>query len=157
MLKTDTEFGVSESDRSLRIRMLALGKYFGSHQTDEHRKIHESDCEDHVNWSSAANRHQHHGQNKDRERLNDVEKTKRRLRYPSHRSPICSLEITKDNAQRRADRKRERGGNDGNKYVGTRSCNEPGQDIDAILVRPKRMCGIRRPQPLQRISKRRRI
>src|SRR5882757_2183913 len=157
MLKTDAEFGVAESHRSLGIKMRAQGKYFRSHQTEEHRKIHESDCQNHVNRSGAANRHQHHSQNEDRERLNDVEKPQRPLRYPSHRSPICSLEITSDNAKRRADRNREGGGNDGNEHVSARSCDEPGQHIDAVLVCPERMRAIRRHQTLQRISKRRRV
>src|SRR5712671_5563221 len=117
MLKTDAEFGVAESHRSLGIRLLAQGKYFRSHQTEKHRKIHESDCENHVNRPSAANRHQYHGQNEDRERLNDVEKTQHPLRYPSHRTPIRSLEIPSDNAKRRADRNREGGGNDSDEYV----------------------------------------
>src|SRR6202795_4194876 len=157
MLKTDAEFGVADSHRRLGIKMLAQGKYFRSHQTEDHRKIHESDCENHVNRFGAANRHQHHSQNEDRERLNDVEKTQCPLRYPSHRSPICSLEIASDNAKRRADRNREGGGNDGNEYVGARSRDESGQDIDAVLVCPERMRAIRRHQPLQRISKRRRV
>src|ERR1700682_3400383 len=116
MLETDAEFGVAESHRSLGIKMLAQGKYLRSHQTEEHRKIHESDRENYVNRSGAANCHQHHSQNEDRERLNDVEETQCPLRYPSHRSPICSLEITCDNAKRRADRNRKGGGNDGNEY-----------------------------------------
>src|SRR5437879_4635813 len=157
MLKSDAEFGVAESHRSLGIKMLAQGKYFRSHQTEEHRKIHESDRENHVNRSGAANGHQHHSQNEDRERLNDVEKTKCPLRYPSHRSPICSLEITSNNAKRRAYRNREGGGDDGNEYVSARSCDEPGQDIDAVLVCPERMRAIWRHQTLQRISKRRRV
>src|SRR5882757_5848851 len=157
MLETDAEFRVAESHRSLGIKMLAQGKYFRSHQTEEHRKIHESDRENDVNRSGAANGHQHHGQNEDRERLNDVEKTQYPLRYPSHRSPICSLEITSDNAERRADRNRERGGYDGNEYVSARSCDKSRQDIDAVLVCAEGMRAIRRHQPLQRISERRRI
>src|SRR5882757_10219779 len=121
MLKTNAEFGVAEGHRSLGIKMLSLGKYFRSHQTEEHRKIHESDCENHVNRSGAANCHQHHSQNEDRERLNDVEKTQCPLRYPSHRSPICSLEITSDNPKRHADCNGEGGGNDGDEYVSARS------------------------------------
>src|ERR1700748_1453508 len=99
MLEPDAEFGVAEGHRSFGIRALAQGKYFRSHQTEEHRKIHESDRENHVDRSGAANSHQHHSQNEDRERLNDVEKTQCRLRYPSHRSSICSLEITSNNAK----------------------------------------------------------
>src|SRR6202007_2037342 len=103
MLETDAELGVAESHRSLGIKMLAQEKYFRSHQTEEHRKIHEGDCENHVSRPGAANRHQHHSQNEDRKRLNDVEKTQCPLRYPSHRLPIRSLEITSDNAKRCAD------------------------------------------------------
>src|SRR5258708_14378376 len=107
MLKTNAQFGVAESHRSLGINMLALGKYFRSHQAEEHRKIHESHRENHVDRSRAANSHQHHSQYEDRERLNDVEKTQCPLPYPSHPSPIGSLEITTDHAKRSADRNRE--------------------------------------------------
>src|ERR1700740_3302085 len=102
MLKTDAKFGVAERQRCLGIRMLAQGKYFRSHQTEKYRKVDKSDCENHVNRSGA-----------------------------SHRSPICSLEITGDNTKRCADRKRESGSNNGDKHVSARSCDEPRQDIDA--------------------------
>jgi len=118
MLETDAEFRVAESHRSLGIKMLAQGKYFRSHQTEEHRKIlRKPTAKTTLTGPVPANSHQHHRQNEDRKRLNDVEKTQCSLRYPSHRSPICSLEITSDNAKRRADRNREGGGNDRNEYV----------------------------------------
>src|SRR5215831_18343273 len=157
MFKPYAHFGVAERQGGLGIKTFPQRKNFGSYQPKKHRKIYESDCEDHINRPCAANRHQHHGKNEDRERLDDIEETQHPLRYPPHPASIGSLKVAGNDAQRRTNSNRERGGNDSDKDVNAGSGNEARQNIDAVLIRPEGMKPIWRHQSVLRIGESRRV